>query len=139
MTTNPSTRPDPTTISECLVRIHEAVDSHPIYCETAITELHSLLNKLTLPGESRRLYPLVRDGFVADDMLKKIRDTANLPLLKVPQIRYKADELAKAKNIPLPNSTRKHKEPLLQWFQTNWNELEADVRIWGGAAIPDAD
>jgi hypothetical protein len=81
----------------------------------------------------------VRDGFGPDWVLKHIHELSQCPNLKITPIRFKADQLSKGKRIPLPNSTRKHKEPLLQWYEINWELLADDIRGWKGQNIPNCD
>ena len=119
-------------IQRCLDQLDAIYEERPDTYELIITELHHILNKYDPDIRDKKVpsYRLVKDDFDADEMLKKIRTTANWPNLKIPEIRFKADELSRRKQIPLPKSTRKHKEPLLQWFKIHWEELESDVRGW---------
>jgi hypothetical protein len=43
--------------------------------------------------------------------------------VKIPDLRFEGDRLARQLHIPLPNSTRKNNEALLQWFDTHWDRL----------------
>jgi hypothetical protein len=128
-------------IEECLHRIEQCVGENRNYLEPVITELHSLLNKWDrrVSDGPRPAYKLVREGFDPDRVLKQIRELAERPNLKIPQIRFKADQLSKAKRIPLPNSTRKHKEPLLQWYEMNWELVADDIQGWKDQNIPNVD
>lgn len=119
-------------IQQMFAKIDELVTECPTNIEPVITEFHYLLNKYdeAVLKHTRVPYNLVRDEFDADKMLRQIRDTSGLPDLKIPNIRFKADALSKEKQIPLPNSTRKHKEPLLQWFKIHWEEIKRDVEQW---------
>jgi hypothetical protein len=132
--------PEPS-ILEAFDQIERQVQKCPDNLETVITELHSLLNKYdpTIAAGQRSEYKLVRYGFNADEVLRSIRELAKAPNLKVTQIRFKADELSRQKRIPLPNSTRKHKNALLQWFQIHWRELAVDIAEWRADSIPGAD
>jgi hypothetical protein len=127
-------------INELLAQIEEHIRRDPNNLEPVLTELFALLNKHDpdiLNGD-RQPYKLVKEGFDADRTLKNIHDLAKSPGLTVPQIRFKADELSRSKRIPLPNSTRKHKEPLMQWFHIHWRELAGDIEKWKGESIPSA-
>jgi hypothetical protein len=73
----------------------------------------------------------VKDGFEPEDMFKQIRDHAKSPSLLVTDMRFKADELSRTHRIPLPNSTRKNKAALMQWYNVWWNEVADDVAKWG--------
>jgi hypothetical protein len=128
-------------IEECLNRIEHAISENPDNLEPVITEFHYLLNKWDprILSGARQQYKLVKDGFEPDRVLKQIREVSQCPTLKIPQIRFKADQLSKAKRIPLPNSTRKHKDPLLQWFEINWNAFVEDLQSWKDQAIPSTD
>jgi hypothetical protein len=114
-------------IAELLDQIEDFVRLDPRNLEPVITELHTLINNND--PDITELYPLVKDGFEADRILKNIRELSQRALT-VPQIRFKADELSRKKRIPLPNSTRKHKEPLMQWFKIHWRDLVADIEKW---------
>jgi hypothetical protein len=108
---------------DCFDRIEQSIRDNPTNLEPVITEFHSLLNKWysQIQGKDQGgHYKLTKDGFDCERVLKQIRELAQRKDLKIPQIRFKADQLSKSKRIPLPNSTRKHKEPLLQWFEINW-------------------
>lgn len=119
-------------IQQIFLKIEELIAENPSNLEPVLTELNYLLNKHDENVEKRTKppYKLVRDDFDCEKMLRQIRETSGMQDLKVPTIRFKADALSKEKQIPLPNSTRKHKEPLLQWFKIHWDEIEHDIRIW---------
>ena len=122
---------DPNSIEMLLSQIRQNVIDNPNNLEPVITELNSILNKYDpeiLQDKSKQL-PLYQSNFNADFWLDKIAKTSNKKL-KIPQIRFKADKLSKDLKIPLPNSTRKHKEPLLLWYQINWDKLEKHVQNW---------
>jgi hypothetical protein len=128
------------TIPDCFNRIQELMTADPRLTNTILTEFHAILNKaMPSPKGLPPKFPLVPDDFNPEKVLKLIQETAELPLLKIPQIRYKADELAKKRKIPLPDSTRKHRDPLLQWFHVYWNELSDDIPHWKERTIPNAD
>jgi hypothetical protein len=128
-------------LEECLNLIEHAISENRDNMEPVITEFHYLLNKWDprVASGTRQPYKLVKDGFEPDRVLKQIRDVSQCPTLKIPQIRFKADQLSKAKRIPLPNSTRKHKDPLLQWFAINWKALAEDIQSWKDQTIPSTD
>jgi hypothetical protein len=112
-------------------KIEDSLIQHPEMLEIAMTELNSILNKFDPAVKDKKVsYPLVPSGFNPDDVQKQIRDLSRLDNLKVTDIRFKADQLAKAKRIPLPKATMNHKEPLLQWYKIHWNELVDDIRHW---------
>lgn len=119
-------------IQSCLAQLDAIVAEKPDTYELVLTELHHILNKYDPDIRDKKMpsYRLVKDDFDADEMLRRIRTVANWPNLKVPEIRFKADELSRRKQIPLPKATRKHKAPLLQWFKIHWEELEPEVRGW---------
>jgi hypothetical protein len=124
-------------VHELLGQIRDFVSLDRRNLEPVITELHALLNKHDpeITERKGRRYPLVRENFNPDLILKNIRDTAQDQALTVPQIRFKADELSRSKHIPLPNSTRKHKEPLMQWFEVHWDHIVGDIMKWKGEPI----
>jgi hypothetical protein len=128
------------TLAQCFLHLEQNIHDHPNNLEPIITELHSILNKWD-PRVKQKAHPwpLVHDAFPADEVLKRIRDTADLQTLKIPQIRFKADQLSKTKRIPLPNSTRKHKDPLLQWFSIHWAALVDDIKTWNRSEIPSVE
>jgi hypothetical protein len=128
-------------VEECLRRIEEAIQENRKNLEPVITEFHCLLNKWDpqIKAGQRAPYKLVKDGFECDAVLKRIREVSQCPTLKIPQIRFKADQLSKSKRIALPNSTRKHKEPMLQWFDIHWETLYDDIQGWKNQQIPNSD
>ena len=52
----------------------------------------------------------------------------NIRKIKIPDLRFEADRIAQEINIPLPNSTRKNNEALMQWFDSNWDLIEPKLR-----------
>jgi hypothetical protein len=119
-------------ISKLFDEIDVHVQNNAATLKLALTELHSLLNKCDpqIVNRERPPYSLVKEGFRAGIVLKNIRKLSQLPMLTLPQIRFKADALSRMKHIPLPSSTRKHKEPLMQWFDTHWGELSSEISKW---------
>ena len=115
-----------------MAHLCKVIREKPDIYELALTELHYVLNKFDpdIHEKKKPSYRLVKDDFDPEETLKRIRTAADSPNLKIPEIRFKADQLSRLKQIPLPKSTRKHKEPLLQWFHIHWAELEAEVRDW---------
>jgi hypothetical protein len=120
------------TIDDCFNQIEQYLRGHGECLEAVITELHYLLNKFDPIAKSQTgtKYRLVPEDFDDNAVLKKIIDTAKMGDLKIPQIRFKADEMSMAKNIPLPSSTRKNREPLLHWFHVHWSQLVDDIARW---------
>lgn len=123
------------TVADCFADLDQYVDAKPETLDLVMTELHCLLNKydpISVSKKSTRSrWLLVRDGFDSRVMMKQITDTAGMPDLKVQDIRLKADSLSELKEIPLPGSTRTHREALLQWFKINWDAIVDDIRTWG--------
>lgn len=119
-------------MEQCMAHLCKVIREKPDIYELALTELHYVLNKFDpdIHEKKKPSYRLVKDDFDPEETLKRIRTAADSPNLKIPEIRFKADQLSRLKQIPLPKSTRKHKEPLLQWFHIHWAELEAEVRDW---------
>jgi hypothetical protein len=125
------------TLPQCFLQLEQNIRDNPGNLEPILTELHSILNKWDPRVKAKtHIWPLVQESFQPDDVLKRIRDTADLPTLKIPQIRFKADELSHTKRIPLPSCTRKHKDPLLQWFDIHWAVFVDDIRTWNRSEIP---
>jgi hypothetical protein len=129
-----------TTVADLLANIKEHVKRNPKNLEPVITELHAILNAYDpdIRANKIRGYRLVKDGFDADHVLKNIHELSKSSLT-IPQIRFKADELSRTKQIPLPNSTRNHKEPLMQWFHIYWDELASEIEQWQDQTIPNAE
>ncbi|OHT00764.1 hypothetical protein TRFO_32450 [Tritrichomonas foetus] len=129
-----------TTISNLLNRIRTNVENNPKNLEPVITELNSILNKYDPEYQDKnRSLPLVPSNFDPDAVYEKICRTSEKQSLKIPFIRFKADEFSKSFRIPLPNYTRKHREPLLQWYNINWDILEPSIRLWRDEVIPDTE
>jgi hypothetical protein len=115
-----------------LTRIEDATLQHPETVEIAITELHTLLRKFDPVAKATPAqYPLVAAGFDPDAVLQQIREISKQPTLKITQIRFKADELAKLKKIGLPKGTMHHRDSLLQWYKIHWDALVDGIREWG--------
>jgi hypothetical protein len=128
----------PPSVVTAITKIENSIMQRPEILEIAMTELNSLLNKYDPAVKDKKTtYPLVPAGFNADDVQKQIRDVSGMDNLKVTDIRFRADQLAKAKRLPLPKATMNHKEPLLQWFKIHWNDVVDDIRHWKDQAASD--
>jgi hypothetical protein len=132
-----SEKPMSSPIADEVAELERCIRERPSNLEPILTEMYYLIKKFD-PSCTVLRKP-VRSDFEPEKFLKQIRDRSGMPDMTIPQIRFKADELSKAKRIPLPNSTRKHKEPLLQWFSIHWNEIAHDISQWKSQAIPNAD
>jgi hypothetical protein len=119
-------------IVDSIVRIEDSLLRNPETLEIVVSELHGLLNKLDPSVRERKaaVWPIVPASFDPDEVLRRIREETKMPRLKVTDIRFKADQLAKRKKIPLPKGTMNHKEPLMQWYKVHWDELVEDLRQW---------
>lgn len=108
--------------------------AHPENAECIISELNAISNKFdpdiiegrkeALPRVSQKFAPRV------DEVLNKVKSIVG-DEVKVPDLRFQADRISKEKLIPLPNSTRKHKDSLLQWFDCHWDIVEPMLVEWG--------
>lgn len=124
---------DPSTsIQATLQELTQYLQQHPEHTDLVTTELNTILNKFDTQIQSGKKapYPLVMQGFDADDTMRMIRNESTHQNLKVPDIRFFADRLSEIYQIPLPNSTRKHKEPLLLWYMRNWTTFLPQIRQW---------
>ena len=120
-------------LKSVLERIRKYTTQHPENMEAVITELNSICNKFDPDViENRRdPYPLVSPQFLPkiDETFQKIKSIIGDDI-KVPDLRFRADEISREENIPLPGSTRKHKEALLQWFDAHWEKAEPLLIKW---------
>ena len=120
-------------IKNTLEKIKKYAHQHPENAESVITELNSICNKFDpdIIENRRDPYPLVAPEFMQkmDETLQKIKRIVGDDV-KVPDLRFRADELSREHNIPLPGSTRKHKESLLQWFDAHWEQAEPLLVKW---------
>jgi hypothetical protein len=124
-------------LADLIAQLEASIIERPSNLEPILTELYYLIKRF-MP-DSNVLEKPTRPDFQPERFLKKLREHSGMPNMTIPQIRFKADELSKTKRIPLPNSTRKHREPLLQWFSIHWKEISNDVAQWKGQEIPAAD
>lgn len=114
-------------IKNNLAEIREKVVQNPKNLEPVITELTMILNKFD-PNNQKR--PFFQKEIDSQEWINKIREISGIKNLGIIQIRYKSEELSKKLSIPLPNSTKHHQDPLLYWYQTNWEELEPYISNW---------
>ena len=119
-------------IKKNLEEIKEKVIQNPKNLEPVITELTMILNKFdpNTAGADSQKRPYFQIEIDSAEWINKIRATSGIKELGIRQIRYKSEELSKKLAIPLPNSTKHHQEPLLYWYQTNWEDLEPHIRNW---------
>ena len=102
----------------------------PDDCEAVMTDLHSLINKCDaeiIEGRRARL-PLINPEF--RPQIKSAREKVDELFgrhLSISELRTKADLLSGDCSIPLPNSTRKNSDALMQWFHVNWSLIEPSV------------
>lgn len=114
-------------IDDILNQILEQARQHPTYANTILTDLHSIINKFDpdiLSGKEPAL-PLVHPSF--KPKVKQIKEKIYSIIsakIKIPELRFEADRIAQDLGIPLPNSTRKNNEALMQWFDSNWGAVE---------------
>jgi hypothetical protein len=124
----PVRQPQPTN-AELFEKIDHILEQDPTMLEPVITELHALLNRHDPEVDSgaRAKYGLVKEGFRHKEVMKRIRQLKNCPKLTIADVRFEADVLSKRKRIPLTATTRKYKQPLLQWFDVHWDELQGEL------------
>ena len=109
-------------IEVLLNKIKAHVKENPRDEWPVIAELHSILNQYSPEFQKNKL-SLLRPQFDQDKMLQKIRDILCPEVkIKIPDLRFKADEICKKYKIPLPNSTRKNCGALLQWYDIHWDK-----------------
>ena len=107
--------------------IDKYVDENPSNFEIVMTDLNALINKIDpsiTSGKVEQL-PLVNPKFKQD--VKAVRTRISDIVghkIKIPDLRFHADKFSVQLGIPLPNSTRKNNEALLQWFHIHWIQLE---------------
>jgi hypothetical protein len=129
-------------IRAILDEIRQHLQDHPADTDVVITEINSMVNKMD-PGIRGRHLPslsLVRPDF--HQRAKLIRDKVTELVgkrVKIPDLRFEADRLARQLQIPLPNSTRKNNETLLQWFDTHWDRLEPHLAAMQNGSSPSPD
>jgi hypothetical protein len=114
--------------ADAIAAIEMHVRGHPENTDTVITEMLYLLSKCGTPilGEVGRISPDVD----TDTVLTRIRKQSQITDLKIPDVRFRAVRISKTRGIPLPEATRKHREPLMQWFDTHWDMIAADIAGW---------
>ena len=121
------------TLRSTLEHIKKHALQHPENAETIITELNSICNKFDpdIIENRKDPLPLISSEFNLrmDETLQKIKAIVGDDV-KVPDLRFCADDLSRDENIPLPSSTRKHKESLLQWFDAHWEYAEPMLIKW---------
>jgi len=120
-------------IKSAITIINDHVSHYPKDKFTIVTELLSICNKFDPDIQSKKKNPylLVDSKFAdeCDNILNKIKKIVGEDI-RIPELRYHADDLSKTYKIPLSNSTRKHKETLLKWFDIHWDTLEPSIREW---------
>jgi len=91
-----------------------------------ISELNHILNKTDPDIINRRkaAYKYVQSGFYKNEkaILRKLKEKFGKK--KIPDLRFIADKICEKEKIPLPQSTRKNKDSLLQWFDDHWEVIE---------------
>ena len=102
-------------------------DTHAEDTESIITELNAIINKTDpdIVENKKPPLPLIDQEF--KPMIKNVKDRIFEIIgtkKKIPELRFDADRLSVQLQIPLPNTTRKNNEALLQWFHVHWTRLE---------------
>ena len=118
-------------IDELLQQIQEQAKQHPNYINTIITDLHSIINKFDpeIQNGKKEPLPLIDPAFKSKVKLVKEKIYTILEKkIKIPDLRFEADRIAQEINIPLPNSTRKNNEALMQWFDSYWELIEPKLK-----------
>lgn len=118
-------------LDDLFQQIQEQAKLHPNYINTIITDLHSIINKFDpeIQSGKKDALPLIDPSFKSKVKLVKERIFTVLEKkIKIPDLRFEADRIAQEINIPLPNSTRKNNEALMQWFDSNWDLIEPKLR-----------
>ena len=118
-------------IRSSFIEINKCIDENPLNYEIVMTELNAIINKIDPLISSGNVQPLslVNPHFKQDT--RAIRTRINEIVghkIKIPDLRFHADKFSVELGIPLPNSTRKNNEALLQWFQIHWVQLEPKLR-----------
>ena len=105
--------------------------SNPADAEIVITELNALVNKFDkdIKKGKKQPLPLINPEFKprVKAVREKIWDMIGQKM-KIPDLRFEADRLSREAAIPLPNSTRKNNEALMQWFDSNWAQLSPKLK-----------
>ena len=113
------------TLPEMLDMVCAYAHQQPIHCSVILTDLNSLINKFdeNVRKDKKNSYPLVRRDFT-NAKAQAVKENINNFFhknMKVPELRAQAEELRKIHKLLLPNSTKTHDKPLLQWFYDNWD------------------
>lgn len=118
-------------IKSCFDQISKNLNENPSNFEIVMTDLNAIINKIDpniVEGKVEPL-PLINPDFKQD--VRTVRLNINEIVghkIKIPDLRFHADKFSVQLGIPLPNSTRKNNEALLQWFQIHWTQLEPKLR-----------
>lgn len=119
------------TLDDLLNQIAEQAQQHPNYVNTILTDLHSIINKFDpeIKNGKQPPLPLISPAFKPKVKIIKERIHSILETkIKIPELRFEADRIAQELNLPLPNSTRKNNEALMQWFDSNWDLIEPKLQ-----------
>ena len=114
------------TLQDYFAQIVSHVSANPADLEIVVTELNALTNKYDKDIKEGRKSPLPLINPDFKPRVRSVRERVWSLLgqrMKVPDLRFKADKLSREASIPLPNSTRKNNEALMQWFDSNWAQL----------------
>ena len=114
-----------------LAQIKNHAASNTADCEIIITELNALINKYDrdIKSGKKQPFPLINPEF--KPRVKTVREKIWELIgqkMKIPDLRFEADRLSRESAIPLPNSTRKNNEALMQWFDSNWTLLAPKLK-----------
>lgn len=105
-------------------KIKQIANVHPTYQNVILTDLYSILNKFD-PRCAQNPFPLVpADAKIKGKNVKDKIFQSIGKAVKIPSLRFEADKLSQELGIPLPNSTRKHNEALMQWFDDHWDIIQ---------------
>lgn len=118
-------------IEHLLNQVKKHVIDNPQDLEVVMTELHAIINKCDpeIKQGASVPYSLVNNEFKPQvKMIKEKIFNVIGRQMKIPDLRFEADHLSHELQIPLPNSTRKNNEALMQWFDTYWGRLEPRLK-----------
>ena len=112
-------------------QINTHLAANPEDIEAVVTDLNALRNKADKDIAEGRMpqAPLISADFRPH--IKAVRDKLNEVFgrkVRVSELRMKADNISVYCSIPLPNSTRKNSDALMQWFHVNWASIEPHVK-----------
>jgi len=113
-------------IKNQLYTIKEHVKLFEADAAVALTEINAIINKFDpfiSSGNADKL-PMVQPEFANRSVFITNKIKASIGEFKIPELRYGADRISQILRIPLPSATRKNKESLLQWFESNWERVE---------------